>query len=117
VYSRIVNAAHLTSADDLTRIVDDAAAAVEISVRFYLIDLAQQQLHPVDSTDGPSLQVDSTTAGRAFQRTDIIAVATDPRPYLWVPVLNGTERLGVAHVVLPAGTTPTPRGCGSSAGR
>ena len=103
VFSLIVNAAHLAGAGDQARIVDDAAALVEASVQLYLIDLAQQQLHP---EAGPSLPVGSTTADRAFQRTEIIAMEVDTQPYLWVPVLNGTERLGVAHVVLPAGTDP-----------
>jgi hypothetical protein len=104
VLTQIINGAHLAGSDDLVRMVDRAVAHVGISVRMYLIDMGQRQLRPVLS--GPSLDVDSTTAGRAFRLTEIIAVPADGEAHLWLPVLDGTERVGVLRVTLPEGSDP-----------
>ncbi|WP_433272181.1 PP2C family protein-serine/threonine phosphatase [Actinosynnema sp. CS-041913] len=104
VLSKIINGSHLATADDLADIIDDATAPVGVTVRLFLVDLGQQQLHPLDPAAGPSLQVASPAAGRAYRDVEIVAVDTPPQ--LWLPVLNGTERLGVAHMTLPAGADP-----------
>ncbi|GAB2988275.1 serine/threonine-protein phosphatase [Amycolatopsis acidiphila] len=103
VFSEIVNRAHLAAAGDVLRIVGEALDKVGVSLELYLIDLGQQQLR---SADGRSPDVD--TAMRAFRLTDIIPVAArggEPA-HLWMPVLNGTERLGVARLTLPPGADP-----------
>ncbi|TWP48537.1 serine/threonine-protein phosphatase [Lentzea tibetensis] len=105
LFRQIINGAHLTTAGDLAKLVDDATARVGVVVQLYLTDVGQQRLQPVRAEAGPPLLVDSTTAGRAFQRTEIIAVHATPG-YLWVPVLNGTERLGVLQATLPTGADP-----------
>ena len=104
VFSRIVNEAHVAGGDELAGIVNGATALVGVSVRLYLVDLPQQRLHPVRSEVGPSLPVDTSPVGRVFQRLEILTVpaSQDEPPCLWMPVLNGTERLGVAQLVLPA---------------
>ncbi|MFD0203776.1 MULTISPECIES: PP2C family protein-serine/threonine phosphatase [Saccharothrix] len=108
VFSRIVDESHVAGADELAGIVNGATAMVGVSVQLYLVDLSQQRLHPVRSEVGPSLPVDSSTAGVAFRRMEVLAVpaADGTPPCLWLPVLNGTERLGVARVVLPADGDP-----------
>jgi hypothetical protein len=108
VFAQILRSGHLTRADGLAAIVNDAVAPVGMSVRLYLVDLAQRQLHPVESAQGPSLPVDTTVAGRVFGRIEIVAVPAEggTPAHLWVPLLDGTERLGVAHVTLPAGADP-----------
>ncbi|MBB5953747.1 hypothetical protein FHS29_000317 [Saccharothrix tamanrassetensis] len=108
VLGGIIDASHVASADELAGILGEATARVGISVRLYLVDLAQQQLHPVDAGTGPSLPVASSDAGRAYRELEI--VAADAPPQLWLPVLNGTERLGVVHLTLPAGADPTDHG-------
>src|SRR4051812_1163518 len=46
-------------------------------------------------------------AGRAFHRVEVVtSSATGGSCRLWVPLLNGVERLGVVEVVLPAESTP-----------
>jgi hypothetical protein len=103
-FSAIVNGGHLAGADDLVGVVDDAVAELGISVRLYLVDLPQRQLHPVLADAGPSLPVDEGVAGRTFRLCEI--VPDEDGAALWLPVLNGTERLGVLRVALPAGTGP-----------
>jgi hypothetical protein len=103
--SEIINGAHIASADDLVDVIDGAAARLDLSVRLYLVDLAQRQLNPVRATAGPALNVDTTLAGRAFRLVEIIP-AEDEQVMLWMPLLDGTERLGVARIGLPANADP-----------
>jgi hypothetical protein len=103
--SEIINGAHIASADDLVDVVDRAAARLDLSVRLYLVDLAQRQLNPVREKAGPALNVDTTLAGRAFRLVEIIP-AEDEQVILWTPLLDGTERLGVARIGLPANADP-----------
>ncbi|MFD7659581.1 PP2C family protein-serine/threonine phosphatase, partial [Actinosynnema sp. NPDC059797] len=58
--------------------------------------------HPV--VGGPGLPVDSSEAGRSYQGVEVVGVPSPPR--LWLPLLNGTERLGVVRVDLPEGVEP-----------
>jgi hypothetical protein len=100
-FADIVNGSHLASADDLLHIIDRAGGLLGLSVELYLVDLAQRQLNPVRPQAGPALGIDATIAGHAFRLVEITATEAD-EPVLWVPLLDGTERLGVARIVLPA---------------
>lgn len=104
-FSEIINGAHLASADDLMDVIDGAAARLGLSVRVYLVDLAQRQLNPVRAKAGAALNVDTTVAGRAFRLVEIIP-AEDEQVMLWLPLLDGTERLGVVRVELPTNADP-----------
>ncbi|PWK84621.1 stage II sporulation protein E [Lentzea atacamensis] len=44
------------------------------------------------------LDVDTTLAGRAFRQIEILPSEASGRPRLWVPLLDGAERLGVLDV-------------------
>ncbi len=105
VLADIIDLSHRTSGDELPRLVCQAAGRVGITAEMYLVDLAQQVLVPVRRDDLDTLTVDGTLAGRAFQTVEII-VGSDPHggQVLWVPMLDGTERLGVMALGLPAGT-------------
>ncbi|GGP82713.1 PP2C family protein-serine/threonine phosphatase [Saccharothrix coeruleofusca] len=107
VFRRIIDDTHVATADDLSDVVDRAVAKLGLMVQLYLTDLPQRRLHPVRAETGPSQVIDSTTAGRAYRTVEIVP----GRPFLgrsclWLPMLNGAERLGVAHVVLPEGADP-----------
>ena len=73
----------------------------------YLADLQQEVLVAFVGPDGPdrdetvgTLSVDGTVAGRAFQQLQVL---TQDLPggqvRIWLPLLNGSERLGVLCVV------------------
>ncbi|QFZ19700.1 PP2C family protein-serine/threonine phosphatase [Saccharothrix syringae] len=110
VFARLLNQSHLATAGDLVRIIDDATAPVGVSVELYLIDLGLRELHPVRRDAGPSLSVEATLAGLAFARSEIaVSAAEGESPHLWVPVLDGTERLGVARIDLPGDADPHDR--------
>jgi hypothetical protein len=69
------------------------------------VDYEQRLLVPVPPTGSPEqdpLRIDSTLAGRAFRTIE--PVAGDTGTVLWVPVLDGVERLGVLRTGLPEGT-------------
>ncbi|MCP3804335.1 serine/threonine-protein phosphatase [Allokutzneria sp. A3M-2-11 16] len=103
--NEIINASHLATADDLVPILDSACARLGIRLRLYLTDLPQRELRPIRA--GDSLTVDGTVAGRAFRLTEILpGHDTHGAGVLWVPVLDGTERLGVVAMRLPADADP-----------
>src|SRR4051812_19627307 len=70
----------------------------------YLADYETRILVPVPGT-GPGAahqpaSIDSTLAGRCFQRLDVeYAALPDGTARTWVPLLSGTERLGVLEAV------------------
>ncbi len=97
----LLRQSHLMRPDDLPRLVDEAARLVGASgCRLYLIARDQRSLVEVASggkPDGDSLGLDGTVAGRAYRLTELTATADGER--LWVPLLDGTERLGVLELL------------------
>jgi serine/threonine protein phosphatase PrpC len=75
-----------------------------LDVALYLVDLEQETLRPVPNPDGKGRQpaeIDTTLAGRCFQRIEVQhGEAAEGRVRVWVPVVDGTERLGVLEVVI-----------------
>lgn len=77
-----------------------AAAALGVRVTVHLADYEQHALHPLPrsgAADAPSLGIDTTLAGRAFAQLRMLPAEGDPSR-LWVPLLDGAERLGVLAV-------------------
>ncbi|WP_019812156.1 PP2C family protein-serine/threonine phosphatase [Saccharomonospora halophila] len=112
VLDELINRGHLAAGGDLGRIVRDALAThVGVDGLLYVSDLPQRHLHPL-GTDAAApvapIAIDGTRAGRSFQRVEIFR-DHDPEtgtPVLWVPVLNGTHRMGSLRVVPPEGADP-----------
>jgi len=107
----ILGRSHISTAADLPGLVDDATAALGLGAEMYLIDLAQQVLRPMRGGAGSTLDVDGSVAGRAFRlgRVTPGSEAPEGTPTLWVPLLDGTERLGVLRIALPASIDPDDR--------
>jgi serine/threonine protein phosphatase PrpC len=93
---------HLTTPSDLgVAIVEQAEALGGSDAAVYLIDYAQSALVALAPADAPTLTVAGTVAGRAFSTTS--ALTTEPDAglrRLWMPLLDGTERLGVLGLTL-----------------
>ncbi len=109
--------AHLTPAHGLPALIDRYAVDVgALGATAYLADLQQIALVPFvgpdqadDAERAAPLAVDTTLAGRAYQHLRILTGAARSGaagPVVWLPLLDGTERLGVLRVTVPAGTTP-----------
>jgi hypothetical protein len=68
-----------------------------------LIDHDDLQMHPLgpDADDHESIEIDTTIGGRAFawERTHTAVIPGGTR--LWMPLIDGTARLGVMAVDLP----------------
>ncbi|HZN18831.1 MAG TPA: PP2C family protein-serine/threonine phosphatase [Micromonosporaceae bacterium] len=121
VLAKILNEAHLAAPDSLGQVISSGVRALGMEPTIYLVDVEQRSLGALPA-GGPSSEVDprspgehlrgwerlpveGTMAGRAFMTLQTVA-AGERRPRLWVPIVDGTERLGVLDVVLPEQTSP-----------
>jgi serine phosphatase RsbU (regulator of sigma subunit) len=76
----------------------------------YLIDHDQGWLHPFGSSpeDHVSQQVAGTVAGRSFALQATLAVRAGDGVRLWVPLIDGTARLGTLAVDFPGTAAVAP---------
>jgi hypothetical protein len=103
----LLHASHLLAPDDLASTV--ATHARSMGARetvLYLADYEQATLVPLPGAGVPERQelaIEATMAGRAFRRVEVVtSSATGRSPRLWLPLLDGVERLGVVELMLPA---------------
>jgi hypothetical protein len=100
----LLQQSHLLRPDAIEEVFAAAVRPLGITeVRIYLADLQQRQLEPLpDSQVTDSLAIDSTLAGYAFRTVTIQHVpAGEGRGgyRVWVPLVDGTERLGVLSLL------------------
>jgi phosphoserine phosphatase RsbU/P len=94
----------LAPPDELPGLVNAAVAPLGLEVTIYLVDHEQRTLHAVPEPGRPApahtaLPVGGSLAGRAFMGTEpVAAAAPDGSHRLWMPLLDGSERLGVLAV-------------------
>jgi hypothetical protein len=109
VLASMLAEAHSAAPTDLPRLIAEHGRALGATdVVLYLCDYEQRVLVPVPNpsrSDREAVGIDSTLAGRSFRLvtvevTDAGTAADDGRTpaRVWVPVLDGTERLGVLEV-------------------
>ncbi|MET7683366.1 PP2C family protein-serine/threonine phosphatase [Streptomyces sp. NPDC005423] len=103
----LLAASHLMPIDRLPRaVVEHARAAGLTQVLIYLGDLQRRVLRLLtgEGVSGAGheteLQIDGTTAGRTYQYGRVLAGGPPESEgsSWWVPLLDGTERLGVLYV-------------------
>ena len=72
----------------------------------FLVDHDHVRMHPLgpDADELKPLDIDTTVAGRAFAWERTHTAKTDDGVRLWVPMIDGTARLGVVAVDLPSDT-------------
>ncbi|MFF3439198.1 PP2C family protein-serine/threonine phosphatase [Streptosporangium sp. NPDC002721] len=107
----LAEASHMSTVEDLPALVEEHAAHVGLyDVLIYLADLQQDVLRPLTGLDAGTgaapgegeLRIDGTLAGRAFQEVRVLPKlpsGTEPGCW-WVPLLDGTERLGVLRAAV-----------------
>jgi serine phosphatase RsbU (regulator of sigma subunit) len=108
----LLKGTHLAAPDELPDVVQRAASHVGASdAVLYLVDYEQQTLTPFTGTQvkpREAQSIDGSVAGRAFQRVEPVDLAASPdQRRVWLPLLDGVERLGVLEVVVP-GTDAVP---------
>lgn len=105
----LITASHTSTLEQVPGLVSEHAARVGMrDVVIYLADLQQEVLSPLVAQPSPTgagekeeIGIEGTLAGRAFQHGEILpATVRDPRQW-WVPLVNGTDRLGVLRIAAP----------------
>lgn len=100
----VLQRAHLCQPDELPAEINAAVSRLGLQITVYLVDYEQHRLWPLTERGKPTadpLSVDGTLAGRAFASVRTMAAGEAARPdRLWVPMIDGSERLGVVEVVL-----------------
>ena len=104
VLARVVDDAHLVTGDHLSVMLNDAVHEIGFTADILVVDLAQRVLNPMSPHTSSPVQVEGTIAGRVYQLGEILpATDDDGDRLLWVPVLDGTERIGVLRLGLGEG--------------
>jgi serine phosphatase RsbU (regulator of sigma subunit) len=100
VLARLLRSSHRATFEQVPGLLGEAAVRSGFGgARLFVVDLQQDVLREVTGVGldagegGRELGIDTTLAGRAYQSTHPVT-SGDGRD-LWVPVLDGTERLGV----------------------
>lgn len=94
----LLRRSHLMDPADFAGDVHEAARLLGAGgAALYLVSRDQQQLLPFPPGAGLPLSLDGTLAGRAYRTTETVVLGDSSRA--WVPLLDGTERLGVLELV------------------
>lgn len=108
VTADLIRQYHLMPPAALAATLAEAARPLGVTgAQVYLADLQQRQLVPLVIEDGQglgALSIDSTLAGRAFQTVTIQSVRAGADNQLWIPLVDGTERLGVLALTVADGS-------------
>jgi hypothetical protein len=109
----LLHTSHLLAPDDLAATVAEHASMLGVvQTVLYLADYEQATLVPLPGTGVPGraeLPIERTLAGRAFRRVEVVDSRALNGYRLWMPLLDGVERLGVIELVLPDEPTADQR--------
>ncbi|MFI7501621.1 PP2C family protein-serine/threonine phosphatase [Streptomyces sp. NPDC049687] len=101
----LLRASHLSAFEDLPSLVARHAGEAGLhGARIYVVDIQELVLREATGqgldagTGGQELRVDATLAGRVFRSAQSHSAVVDGRTQHWLPVLDGTSRLGVLRV-------------------
>ena len=100
VFTQIINDSHLVTGDELSAMTDRAVRPLGLNAGVLGVDLAQGALSPVQPEPGIPVAVEGTLAGRAYQLGEIVPGRERGRRVLWVPMVDGTDRVGVLRIGL-----------------
>lgn len=109
----LLRISHLGGPDELPAMVSEVGRRLgAVDALLYVVDYDQLVLVPLTPTGAAparvqaaeAVTVDGTLAGRAFG--DVVQHVADAGTHLslWVPLVDGTDRLGVLQVLLAPGT-------------
>src|SRR5687768_18595186 len=104
VLTALLEATNELPANELTRVVDAAGQALgATSARVLIADYALLSLQELgeDGPTGVRQPIDGTLDGRALARDEVV-VSSDEQGTVWVPLSEGSERLGVLEMTHPA---------------
>jgi Stage II sporulation protein E (SpoIIE) len=105
---------HLAAPSDLARVVAEEARTVgALAVELYLIDYDLTSLVSLPASaeeERPAIPLAGTVAGRVYTTVTIVQCADDEpgRRRLWLPLLDGTERLGAMAMIFAGAAEAIP---------
>jgi serine phosphatase RsbU (regulator of sigma subunit) len=108
----LLRRAHLVAPADLGRVVAEEGRALGAThVGLYLVDYGQTTLVPLPGTDtagAGAFPIHGTIAGRAFASSTSIELEAEGGPgrRLWLPLLDGTDRLGAMEMTFAGLSEP-----------
>ena len=110
VLESLLDRAHLVLPDELPGVVDEVASQVGLRTTIWMVDYEQTSLRALlpEGEDAPEpMPIDGTLPGRAFTAVASVYAAGGDADAgrLWVPIVDGTDRLGVMEFV-PTGPVP-----------
>jgi hypothetical protein len=116
----LVARSHELRSSDIPDLVEEAAAYLgAASALVYLVDHEQRWLIPFGPKGAPrgeTLNIDGTLAGRAFRSGRLVAGEDtgpgDDATQVWVPLIDGADRMGVLSLGLDRPDERTLRRCG-----
>ena len=100
VIAWLMRRSHLMAPEDLPGAAQEAACRLGATAcQIHLVTRDQRSLRPLlaRGTNDDVLGLESTLPGRAFRLSEVVPSTTNGTR-LWVPLLDGTERLGVLQV-------------------
>ncbi|MFL6051946.1 MAG: PP2C family protein-serine/threonine phosphatase [Actinoallomurus sp.] len=106
VLSELLDRSHLVQPGAIAKTLAEVARPLGVrDATMYLADLEQEHLRATPRADGrttPALRIDSTLAGRCYRTIEIQPGAADQDGlhHLWLPLMDGSERLGVLELVV-----------------
>ena len=101
VLASVIDQAHLVTGEQLSGMVDRVVQSVGLRADVLVVNLAQRALTGLGVDSCGRIEVEGTLAGRAYQVGEVVASIDDTgRRLLWIPILDGSERVGVLRIVL-----------------
>jgi serine phosphatase RsbU (regulator of sigma subunit) len=104
----VLRRTHLSPPSDVPGVIADSARTLGATdMVVFVVDHELEHLVPLDGpggTAGTPVPVEGTMAGRAFAATTAVQAdaAAPGRRRLWLPLLDGTERVGALELTLAA---------------
>jgi Stage II sporulation protein E (SpoIIE) len=98
---RLVEAAHSAPPERLPVLVAEAGTALGVEATVHVADHEQRRLWPLLPTGGTSsgsVPIDGSLPGRVFQTVRALPSEADGVHRLWLPLLDGDDRVGVLEV-------------------
>jgi Stage II sporulation protein E (SpoIIE) len=99
----LVEDAHGAPPERLPALVGEAGRLMQVGLHVHVIDHEQRRLTRVGgqtAEDGRVHSVEGTLPGRVYQLQRIFPSEAGNRPRLWVPLVDGDDRVGVLEVQL-----------------
>jgi anti-anti-sigma factor len=100
----LLHESRLSPPSSLVDVINESMRPVGAEVAVYLVDREQLALRALPRTGvavPDPIPIDTTLVGRAFTTAQLVTPAANGADRLWLPLRNGTDRLGVMEVVLP----------------